>query len=358
MNGVTLQIKPVGNECNLSCKYCYASPFKTNKKQIIEIEIIKELLEQSFTISDNLTISWHGGEPLLAGKEFFRGYIELIKREYASKTIVNMIQTNATLLDEEYASILIDGGFIVSVSIDGPPDLHNENRLYADGRGSLDKVLQGVRFLRGRGFNPAVIVTVTGESIHYPEEVFEFLVENGFEDIKYSPVYNSADDIFSINPTEWGDYLIRVFDYWMKKRNSRIKVRDIDEILTIFTHKKLNTCSGGHSCLRWISVDPTGALYPCEYLRSDFSYGTIGNNGLINIRENKNYDNFKKNLSYVDDKCKICELQMICNNGCPATREKNGKLVYEGRYVFCESKKKLYQHIKNKLFPKNDNVNS
>jgi len=120
LNKLTLQIKPVGNNCNLHCEYCYAMPFRCEKVKVLEISLLEKIVKEAFEISDNVIITWHGGEPTMPGVDYYKQYMELVsKYKGENQQLVNMIQTDATLITEDFAKFFADNDFIVSVSIDG-----------------------------------------------------------------------------------------------------------------------------------------------------------------------------------------------------------------------------------------------
>lgn len=346
MKEVTLQIKPVGNHCNLSCSYCYAKPFKSEKYSVLPIELLEKIVREAFSVTDNLIVSFHGGEPTMAGLEFFKKYMIIVKRyKKKNQKIVNMIQTNATLIDNEMAKFFKDNEFVVSISLDGDEGCHNKNRYDYRKNGSFSKTIRGVQILRDNNIFPPVIATVSKNTYDFGLDNFNFFVENGFTEIKYSPVYDSNADDFSISSDQYFDYIKTIFYRWLEIKDKNIKVREIDEILMWLSNKSLCLCSNQGKCLNWISVDELGNLYPCEYLRITNPYGNIKNISLFEVFKSETYNNFKKKVLSVPEKCKHCTLYQLCHNGCPATRIKNNRLSYDGIYVYCEERKKLFNEI-------------
>lgn len=353
MKQLTLQIKPVGNHCNIACSYCYAKPFKSKKFQILDIKLLDKLIKESFEITNNIIITWHGGEPTLAGLSFFEEYLNIVKKyKKPGQYIVNMIQTNATLIDDKMAKFFKDNNFIVSVSLDGPKAIHNLNRYDYQYHGSFDDTMRGIGILRKYDINPPVIATVSKETCKYVEEVFDFFVNNGFKEIKMSPVYDSPTDSFSLSNDKWYQYLKATFYKWLELKDSSIKIREIDEILMYFANKDSSVCTASGNCINWISIDEVGNIYPCEYLRNTNSYGNIKNISLFDVFNSPQYIAFKEQVNYCPERCKKCELYKVCRNGCPATRINKGKMVYNGEYVYCDAKLSLYAEIEKLLFVK------
>lgn len=276
MKEVTLQIKPVGNNCNLHCSYCYAAPFKKGKYKILDLELLEKVIKESLEVTNTLIISWHGGEPTMVGVDYFKKYMDIVnKYKKDNQYVVNMLQTNATLINDEMAEFFKRNNFIISISLDGDEECHNKNRYNYQKIGSFKDTMKGVDILRNHGIFPPLIATVTQSTINDGIRNFKFFVENGFTEIKYSPVYDSNSDEFSISNEKWYKYLRGILDEWLKLENKDIKVREIDEILSWIAGKNLNICANKGMCLSWISIDEDGDIYPCEYLRKDNPYGNI-----------------------------------------------------------------------------------
>lgn len=346
MKQLTLQIKPVGNNCNLNCSYCYAMPFRADKIKVLHIDTLEKIVKEAFEIAESVIITWHGGEPTMPGVNYYKQYMELVKKyKKPNQTIVNMIQTNATLIKDEFAKFFKENDFIVGISLDGNRETHDKNRYYSKGKGSYDKTMEGVSYLRKQGIYPPVIATVSQSTYKDCEETFNHFIENGFKEIKYSPVYDSSEDSFSISCDEWYKYIRQVLDMWLELGDESIKIREIDEVLTWLLGNNLNICSSSNNCLNWISINEFGEMYPCEYLRVTESYGNINEISIEQALESDGYKRFKNKVMHIPDKCSSCEFWNICHNGCPATRIKNDKLSYDGLYVYCEERQKLYSDI-------------
>lgn len=346
MKELTLQIKPVGNNCNLSCSYCYASPFKRDKFQILDLSLLEKIVKEALELSNRVIVSWHGGEPTLAGLDYFKNYIEIVnKYKKNNQIVVNMLQTNATLINDEMAIFFKKNEFILSVSLDGDEEVHNRNRYNYNKVGSFNDVMKGVSILRKHGIKPPVIATVSKSTYDDGLKVFDFFVDNGFKEIKYSPVYDSSEDEFSISDMEWYEYLRKILNRWLEMKNDEIKVREIDEILMWYANKTLSLCSSRGMCINWISIDETGEIYPCEYLRNTNSYGNIKDMNLKAVFDTKQYKDFKEKILYIPAECNKCDLFELCRNGCPATRVKDNRLVFDGVYVYCEQRRRLFAEI-------------
>jgi uncharacterized protein len=345
-----MQIKPAGNNCNLKCKYCYAAPFATAKTNIMPKYILDVAIKKIMEFQKDVCFSWHGGEPLLPGLKFYQNAADIIsKYKTPSHKIMNMVQTNATLITPEFAEFFKKNDFVISVSIDGPKYVHDANRIYCENNGSFEAVMRGVEILRQAGLNPPVIATVTKDTAIYAADTFKFFAENGFTDIKFSPVYDSVADNFSISADDWFMYLKNILDAWFKHGDVNIKIREIDEVIAWLSNKTINMCSSKQACLSWVSMDTNGDIYPCEYLRSYIPYGNIENINLAELQKTVSYRNFRKLFLHKPEKCITCDFFKLCGNGCPATRVLDGKMTHDGVYVYCEQRKLLFKELK-KIF--------
>lgn len=343
---IGIQIKPVGNVCNIACKYCYARPFIKDFK-IMSIETVETLVRKMCAYQKKLLFTWHGGEPLFPGLEFYKEVINVINKYTVDHEIKHVVQTNGTLINKDFARFLVENNFEVGISLDGTKKSHDTHRIFKNGEGTFDNVMRGVDFLREFGYNPSIITTVTKETLPYAIENFNFLVNNGFKKLKFSPVYDSTTDSFSISNDEWFEYIKQVFYRWLELDDDSISVRELDEVIAWLSDEPFDLCSTKNVCLSWASIDPDGEMYPCEYLRSEIPYGNIKDISIEDMFKGIAFQRFKQKFLYVPNKCKQCEFYKFCGNGCPAIRvDENGFLKHDGVYVYCKERLKLFEEIK------------
>lgn len=342
----SVQLKPVGSICNLRCKYCYANS-QLASKDIMSDEILRYVI-RSCLQQDCLcpTFSWHGGEPTLIGYDFFNRAMSMIEKyKKPNQKIRNLIQTNATRINPELANLFKEYNFGVSISLDGPEHVHGMNRILINGNNSFPEVMQGLKLLQEAGVDSSVICTVSMASLPFAIETFDFLISQGFKRIKYSPVLDSLTDEFSLTGDEWFEYLKSVFYRWFEIGDPSIQVRDIDEVIVWLSNESLNLCSTNRSCLHWVSINPKGEIYPCEYLKGQYCYGNIIWLELEDVANSSKFQEFRKIYEIIPEKCQQCDFFNLCGNGCPSTRIKDDKISLEGIYVFCEERKKLFYEI-------------
>ena len=342
---IGFQIKPVGSFCNIQCAYCYAEPFKTQKMEIMPEIILEKALTELAKSSFEPVISWHGGEPTLAGLDFYQKAMDIADSLCWKQPLINQIQTNATLINGDFARFFAKYDFRVGVSLDGPQLLHDANRVSRQGQPTFDKVMNGVEVLRTNGVSPSVTVTITKQHLTNVEILFDFLVESGFCDIRLSPVFDADDNNFNISAKEWGVFLQKIFDCWFELGDPNIHIRELEEVMSWIIGKSTGLCNGASRCANWISIDERGMLYPCEYFKADYPYGNILQTTIDEVATSYAFLNHLALFTSIPEKCSSCEHRVFCGNGCPATRVNGGKMNPAGIDFYCESKKFIFSHI-------------
>lgn len=348
----SFQVKIVGDFCNIRCTYCRNRDFNQNKSTVM----LPETLEKLFVFlnslpQDRVRINWNGGEPLLAGKDFFSRIIRLEKK-YPGKVWLNMIQTNAMLVDNEWAELFYVNDFRVGVSIDGSKETHDKNRINIAGQGTYEKAMCGVNILRTHNIYPSTICTITKKTVKYAKEIFRSLIENGFKSLAFNVFYNTAsdysEDIYSLTDKEWLNFLTEVFDEWLILNDPTIRVREIDGILAWVKSRSANNCTYRGTCYQWFAVDYTGDIYPCERYGKTTRFGSINSYEIFSDTVTSSVlTKWRKNIEVLPQKCQSCSLQSLCNNGCSQHREADTQGV--PLYTYCESRLGLYYYIQQKL---------
>jgi uncharacterized protein len=348
----SFQIKTVGDYCNIRCTYCRNRDFDQNRDIVMSLDILKRIFVFLNSLpQDKIRINWNGGEPLLAGKDFFCHIIKL-EKQHTNKKWVNMIQTNAMLIDDDWAKFFFDNDFRVGVSIDGNKETHNRNRISISNNGTYEKAMCGVDTLRTHNIYPSTICTVTKKTATYAKEIFRGLIEGGFKNLSFNAFYNTAsehsEDIYGLTDKEWLNFLIEVFDEWLILNNPTIRVREIDSILAWIKSKSANSCEYKGTCHQWFSIDQTGEIYPCERYGKTIRFGNINScETFSDITTSSIFTEWEKNIETLPQKCQSCSLQSLCNNGCSRHRESDVDGV--SLYTYCESRLGFYYYIQQKL---------
>jgi len=346
------QAKIVGDFCNIRCSYCRNRDFEQGVKSVMSVKKLERFI--TFLNSqpqEKIRVNWHGGEPLLAGKNFFNKIVELEKL-YPDKLWLNVVQTNATLIDHEWAKFFADNNFHVGVSIDGSEKTHDGDRVSAVGKGTYQKAMRGVNILRHHGIYPGTICTITKKTARFGKEIFSGLVNTGFKSIAFNAFYNTASetngDEYGLTDKEWLGFLIEIFEEWLTLNDPTVRVREIDAILAWTTGKSTNDCSFRGKCNQWFAVDHAGEIYPCERLGKAIHFGNIDSVKTIgDLSVSPVFLGWKDSIVALPQKCQSCNLQSLCHNGCVSHRQSHKEEI--PLYVYCESRLKFYDYIQSRL---------
>jgi len=350
MRRLTLIIKPVSSNCNLRCRYCYHSEQQCMSYPHMTNEVIKELVKQTSQItSKEIYFIWHGGEPLLAGRDFYQKVISTQFCYSNNQFYHNSIQTNGTLMTYNWAEFLSENKFKVGVSLDGPSEIHDYNRIFHNGLGSFNEVMRGLSILRAKNVETGVITVISKKSLNRGKEILNFLIGNGFKRINLSPFAEQNNNGFiegSLTPEEYADFIIEVFDYWIERDDPEIKIQNLENFFQKLIGGKALLRHSTNRCSSYLSIDSNGDVFLCgRFLgMSDFKLGNIMENTLLEIMKLPTYLNIAKQVSSFATECKECKWKKICFGGCSYYRYMNGGSL-NSPYYFCSSTKKILEHM-------------
>lgn len=344
----SIQAKIVGDFCNLRCTYCRDRDFDQGGKRVMSAGVLNALISSLARLPQGYQrMHWLGGEPTLAGLDFFREMVTLQKNQ-AHKKWGNTIQTNATLITPEWANFFRNNDFRVGVSVDGTSQTHDADRINLGGRGTYAKVLTGVSILRDAGINPSVICVVTKRNAHMGAEMLRGLVESGFTSIAFNAFYNVATDLrqdpFAVSDESWTQFLKDVFEEWVRLDRPDVKVREIDGILAWTQGRSARSCVFRGACSSWMLVDYDGKVYPCERLGRSHCFGDVSTvNSFAEITDGQVHQTFTTQTLKMPGKCMACPMQSFCHNGCVAHRIDDGDTA--PHYAYCGSRLAFYDYL-------------
>jgi uncharacterized protein len=307
------------------------------------------------TTDKNIFFSWHGGEPTLAGLDFFRRAVSLQKKHKpAGYNIINGLQTNATLLNDDWCRFLSEEGFLVGVSMDGPERLHNKFRVSKGQRGSFKKTLGGYEMLRKHGVQPELLTVVNADNVNYPAELYRFLKSLGPEYITFLPLVkeekNSSSGVSSISvPTEvFGIYLCTIFDEWVSGDIGRIKIQIIEEAARTAFNQEHTLCIFKESCGGVPVVEHNGDFYSCDhYVNKEHLIGNINTMSLSEMLESGRQIDFgTAKHTALPQYCIDCEVIKMCNGECPKNRFMYTPSGEPGLNYLCTGYKRFFTHIR------------
>ena len=371
-----LMVKPAGSLCNLDCRYCYyldKSFLYGGREPLMDEETLETLIRSYIRSNETpeVTFHWHGGEPLVAGKDFYRKVLELERRYADGKTIHNTIQTNGTLLDREWTDILLEGDFLVGVSLDGPASVHDRFRRDKGGAPTFEAVLRGVSLLRQTGVPFNTLTTVNSASEGHGTEVYRFLKAIGSRYMQFLPVvehvkYPSGVSHKRARPhivppsepgarlAEWsvsaagfGRFLCDVFDEWLRGDVGRVFVTNFESALACWCSLPPTTCIFASTCGGNAVVEHNGDVYVCDhFVYPQYRLGNIKTDPLAAMMDAPLQVGFgigKRNR--LPGKCLRCKYLFACHGECPKHRFGVTESGETGLNALCAGYIQFFSHI-------------
>ncbi|MCF0160825.1 MAG: anaerobic sulfatase-maturation protein, partial [Bacteroidaceae bacterium] len=302
-----VMLKPIGAHCNLACDYCYYLEKNKLYEEVPVRQMSDELLER-FTreyiesqTTEEVLFTWHGGEPLMRPLSFYKKALQMQRKYAGGHVISNSLQTNGTLLDDEWCKFLHDNGWLVGVSIDGPQEFHDEYRRNRQGKPSWVKVMKGIRLLKQYDVMWNAMAVVNAYNADYPLEFYNFFKELGCSYIQFTPIVERltphADGRhlshqgevgemaeFSVTPEQWGDFCCAVFDEWVKQDVGKVFVQLFDATLANWCGVTPGLCTMGKTCGHAAVMEFNGDVYACDhFVFPEYKLGNIHEQTLIQM---------------------------------------------------------------------------
>lgn len=345
-------------DCNISCKYCYVKHnrqydttnhvMKVDTLQVI-MEKIGEYLKQSPKV-DRLTLYWHGGEPLLCGKEFFQQSYLFQKKYFPSGvSVANTIQTNGTLLDLDWLNLIKKINYDICLSLDGPAEINDMWRQTRDGKGTYGQVVRAIELLKSQGFPVSLLSVVTPEALPHGRMIYRHLRELGATWIDFMyPFYSKIDNTIAqtVEPERWGNFFSDVFDAWIEEANPNVYIRLLNDLCMQILGGKTAMCSFNSDCSYVITIDPSGNVYTCDDILSytDSFLGNISDNSLPDIASNPKLTALSKKSTLYGEQCMNCNYFNVCKGGCTLFRARQFG-DFHSNHFFCDAQKLIIDHI-------------
>lgn len=366
--------KPVSSICNLACKYCY---------YLEKHNLYKDEKDGKFTMSDELLelfirqyiesqtmpqvlFTWHGGETLMRPLSFYKRVIELQQKYAGGRTIDNSIQTNGTLLNEEWCKFFKENNWLVGVSIDGPREFHDEYRRNRQGLPSFAKVMKGVNLLKRYNVQWNALAVVNDFNADYPLDFYNFFKEIGCQYIQFIPIVerivhhddgrhlaNMRDDEnapladFSVSPEQWGNFLCIIFDEWVRQDVGRYFIQIFDSTLANWVGESPGVCTMGKTCGHAGVIEYNGDVYTCDhFVFPEYKLGNIRTKTLTEMmysHQEINFGNAKYDL--LPQQCRACQYLFACNGECPKNRFAYTAIGEPGLNYLCKGYYQFFDHV-------------
>lgn len=365
---INVMWKTVSEDCNLACDYCYYSTCggkpgqKINRIDSAILEkFIKEYMERSNGVA---SFAWQGGEPLLAGYDFFEEVVSLQAKYAPKNTIIsNSLQTNGTLLTDKWASFLKTYQFLVGVSLDGPREIHDARRVDSIGNGSFDRVMKGINSLRRHHVDFNILTVVHKGNVGKATELLSFYESEGLNFVQFIPCMDfRAQEVnrpgsYDITPEEYGYFLCEAFDYWYNNGEPRTSIRFFDDMLSVYVNREAGSCVHRASCPQTIILEQNGDAFPCDFfIHPDWKIGNVGKDSIDEILSHPLYATFLKMKPTLPNPCKTCEWKHLCHGGCPRNRKWGVDRSTSEVDYFCSSYKQIYNYANERMKELGNNI--
>ena len=364
-----LMLKPAGSLCNLDCAYCYyldKSELYGGREPRMSLEDLERYVRCYIDAceTDEITFNWHGGEPLVLGLDFYKKAVEFQQKYKGDKRISNTLQTNATLVTDEWACFFAENNFLLGVSVDGPPEVHDRYRRDKGGAPTCEKVIKGIQKLYRAGAQYNAMATINSASEGKGLQVYQFLKGLGTAFIQFSPVVehvmwpvrNGKPDKharphivdptepgavlapWSVSPVGFGRFICDIFDYWVRHDVGRVFVNFFDCTLANWCGVQPGTCSFAETCGGNAAVEHNGDVYCCDhFVYPKYLIGNIYRDSLADMMNSPQQLRFgidKRNS--LPRKCLRCEYWPLCHGGCPKHRFNTTDNGQPGLNALCE----------------------
>ena len=362
--GFTSMVKPVGSLCNMRCKYCYyldkAALYDYRQPQMDEA-LLENYIRANIEGNNSpvIAFAWHGGEPLLAGKEFFRKAVALQQRYAEGCTVENSIQTNGLLVDDEWCAIFRDNNFLVGVSIDGPESIHDAHRVDAGGNPTFARVMKGIERLYRNRVEYNTLTTINIHSEGRGAEVYNFLrqisvfmqflpVAELLCDGRVQSPENQGADIapWSVSAKGFGQFMCDIFDVWVKNDVGRRYVQLFDATLALMVGVQPSVCSLCETCGSGLTVEHNGDVYCCDhFVYPEYKIGNIHTDRLADLAYcDRQFEFGVAKRALLPRECRHCKFYNLCHGECPKHRFICDNTGEYGKNYLCDGYRMFYEH--------------
>lgn len=355
---MTIIIKPTYN-CNLRCRYCYLTNNLKQHALLFDLDFAKHIIDQIKQVMQEkprtrLTIIWHGGEPMLWGIDNYRAVFAYMEQVLDGYEVQNSMQTNLSLVNDEWIDLFLQYNVRVGFSLDGTPDIHNQQRVGLHGEPTFERIINNYHLCKQRGMRIGCIVVGSKKHIGHIPELYRFMRNEGIS-FKFNPLFCSGEaqnniDDYGITPDEYAQMAIELFDLWYYDQQSEITESNFVEIASNIATGKPSGCMFSSNCQdRFMAIAPTGDVMPCGRFCDNellhYSYGNLHNEPLSTIISHiKETETYRRAEYVAQSGCAQCRWFSICHGGCLHDGFLANGDFYHKTFL-CSAYKKIFSHI-------------
>ena len=367
-----VMLKPAGAHCNLACKYCYYleknNLYQNSHRHLMSDEMLEQFTREYIEAQTmpQVLFTWHGGEPLMRSIDFYKKALALQKKYAHGKQIDNVIQTNGTLLTDEWCEFFAKNHWLVGISIDGPQEYHDHYRMTPAGKPSWEKVMQGISLLKKHRVEWNAMAVVNAYNAEHPLEFYHFFRDNGCQYLQFTPIVERltehedgrtlasiADDReipladASVTPQQWGNFLCTIFDDWVRHDVGKTFVEIFDCTLANWMGVLPGICAYSKECGHAGVMEHNGDVYSCDhFVFPEYKLGNIREQSLIDMLYGEKQQAFSRlKHTSLPRQCKECDMEFACHGECPKNRFEKDKYGEPGLNYLCQGYYQYYTHV-------------
>lgn len=367
-----VMLKPAGAHCNLACKYCYYleknNLYQNSHRHLMSDEMLEQFTREYIEAQTmpQVLFTWHGGEPLMRSIDFYKKALALQKKYAHGKQIDNVIQTNGTLLTDEWCEFFAQNHWLVGISIDGPQEYHDHYRVTPAGKPSWEKVMQGISLLKKHRVEWNAMAVVNAYNAEHPLEFYHFFRDNGCQYLQFTPIVERltehedgrtlaslADDReipladASVTPEQWGNFLCTIFDDWVRHDVGKTFVEIFDCTLANWMGVLPGICAYSKECGHAGVMEHNGDVYSCDhFVFPEYKLGNIKDQSLIDMLYGEKQQAFSRlKHTSLPRQCKECDMEFACHGECPKNRFEKDKYGEPGLNYLCQGYYQYYSHV-------------
>ena len=367
-----VMLKPAGAHCNLACKYCYYleknNLYQNSHRHLMSDETLEQFTREYIEAQTmpQVLFTWHGGEPLMRSIDFYKKALAFQKKYAHGKQIDNVIQTNGTLLTDEWCEFFAQNHWLVGISIDGPQEYHDHYRVTPAGKPSWEKVMQGISLLKKHRVEWNAMAVVNAYNAEHPLEFYHFFRDNGCQYLQFTPIVERltehedgrtlaslADDReipladASVTPQQWGNFLCTIFDDWVRHDVGKTFVEIFDCTLANWMGVLPGICAYSKECGHAGVMEHNGDVYSCDhFVFPEYKLGNIREQSLIDMLYGEKQQAFSRlKHTSLPRQCKECDMEFACHGECPKNRFEKDKYGEPGLNYLCQGYYQYYSHV-------------
>ena len=367
-----VMLKPAGAHCNLACKYCYYleknNLYQNSHRHLMSDEMLEQFTREYIEAQTmpQVLFTWHGGEPLMRSIDFYKKALALQKKYANGKQIDNVIQTNGTLLTDEWCEFFAKNHWLVGISIDGPQEYHDHYRVTPAGKPSWEKVMQGISLLKKHRVEWNAMAVVNAYNAEHPLEFYHFFRDNGCQYLQFTPIVERltehedgrtlaslADDReipladASVTPQQWSNFLCTIFDDWVRHDVGKTFVEIFDCTLANWMGVLPGICAYSKECGHAGVMEHNGDVYSCDhFVFPEYKLGNIREQSLIDMLYGEKQQAFSRlKHTSLPRQCKECDMEFACHGECPKNRFEKDKYGEPGLNYLCQGYYQYYTHV-------------